>query len=141
MKYKTKRRTRDLDLIFQDLNTRETVYQLKNQPIQEDKPGLGQHYCVECSKYFESSNALLHHTKSKVHRRRLKQLRDVPYLQEEADAAAGVGVLKYHELVKKHKQQIAAQLLEKQEIEQLKKARKDETLGSLVDQEGEVLMV
>ena len=72
MKYKTKRRIRDLDLIYGDLSSKESIAKLKNQPIQEDKPGLGQHFCVECCKYYESDNALVSHTRSKVHKRRLR---------------------------------------------------------------------
>ncbi|ODV59394.1 Bud20p [Ascoidea rubescens DSM 1968] len=141
MKYKTKRRTRDLDLIWEDLGNKESVLHLKNQPIQEDKPGLGQHYCVECSKYFESGHALVHHTKSKVHKRRLKQLKDIPYSQEEANGAAGLDLVKYQKKVLKQNERQEVQSLEKRDIDLLKTAKKNCFLNSLVDNEGEVLMV
>jgi hypothetical protein len=54
-------------------------------------PGLGQHYCVECAKHFESDEALKSHWKSKVHKRRCRALREPAYTQEEADRAAGLG--------------------------------------------------
>lgn len=54
-------------------------------------PGLGQHYCIECARYFDSSQALLVHKKGKVHKRRLKNLREEPYTQEEAEAAVNIG--------------------------------------------------
>ena len=41
-RYKTKRRTRDLDLIYNDLSSPESINKLKNQPWDELKPGLGQ---------------------------------------------------------------------------------------------------
>ncbi|KAL7423575.1 hypothetical protein Q5752_001155 [Cryptotrichosporon argae] len=88
---RTRVRTKDLDQIQSDLlplNKRA----LEAQPIDEDKPGLGQHYCVECAKYYETSLALATHKKSKVHKRRLKELRDPAYTREEAERAAGLGV-------------------------------------------------
>lgn len=54
-------------------------------------PGLGQHYCVECAKHFESGEALKSHWRSKVHKRRCKALREPAYTQEEAEKAAGLG--------------------------------------------------
>ncbi|KAF8309258.1 hypothetical protein DL93DRAFT_1774900 [Clavulina sp. PMI_390] len=57
----------------------------------DDRPGLGQHYCVECAKYYESDDALKSHWKSKIHKRRCKALKEPAYTQEEADRAAGLG--------------------------------------------------
>ncbi len=62
---------------------------LLNQPINEDLPGLGQFYCLQCAKYFVDKASLDHHTTGKNHKRRLKVLKDKPYTQEEAEAAAG----------------------------------------------------
>ena len=86
----------------------ENKAQLENQPLDETLPGLGQHYCVEvsvcfpplspshfpfqCARYFESDVALSGHKKTKVHRRRLKDLKQPAYTQAEADAAVGLGV-------------------------------------------------
>ncbi|GMM34545.1 Bud20 protein [Saccharomycopsis crataegensis] len=89
MRFKTKRRVKNIDQVYGDLSTPESINQLKNQPLQEDKPGLGQHYCVECAKYFQNSTALASHRKGKVHKRRLKLIKEGPYTQLEADAAAG----------------------------------------------------
>ena len=36
----------------------------------EDLPGLGRFYCIECAKWFESENNLVHHKRGKVHKRR-----------------------------------------------------------------------
>ena len=53
--------------------------------------GGGDFPCVECSRHFISPEALKTHTKTKVHKRRLKELKDEPYSQAEAEAAAGLG--------------------------------------------------
>lgn len=64
---------------------------LESQPISLDTPGLGQHYCVECARYFESDSALNSHWRSKVHKRRCKTLKDPAYTIEESEKAAGLG--------------------------------------------------
>ncbi|EAU89908.2 hypothetical protein CC1G_08390 [Coprinopsis cinerea okayama7 len=64
---------------------------LEAQPLDYEKPGLAQHYCVECAKYFETDNALQSHWRSKVHKRRLKQLKEPAYTIEESEMAAGLG--------------------------------------------------
>ncbi|KAJ3533028.1 hypothetical protein NM688_g7342 [Phlebia brevispora] len=64
---------------------------LEAQPIDYEKPGLGQHYCVECAKYYETDIALRSHWRSKVHKRRCKQLKEPAYTIEEAERAAGLG--------------------------------------------------
>ena len=42
-------------------------------------------------RYFITAQALLDHLKSKVHKRRLKQLEEEPYSVEESLRAAGIG--------------------------------------------------
>ena len=64
---------------------------LLTQPIDYDKTGLGQFYCVHCDKNFVDSNAFKAHIKSKVHKRRLHALKTEPYSLEEAERAAGMG--------------------------------------------------
>ncbi|KAI9634451.1 uncharacterized protein MKK02DRAFT_28192 [Dioszegia hungarica] len=86
---RTRVRTKDLDQIQDDLRMSNRV-KLESQPIDEDKPGLGQHYCVECAKYYETDLAVKNHLKSKVHKRRLKELRDPAYTVAESKAGQGV---------------------------------------------------
>jgi bud site selection protein 20 len=47
-KFRTRAYTKDLDQIHEDLKEG-NVDKMKNQPIDADKTGLGQHYCVPCA--------------------------------------------------------------------------------------------
>ncbi|EUC41739.1 hypothetical protein COCMIDRAFT_40113 [Bipolaris oryzae ATCC 44560] len=89
-KKKTRRHTRDLDQIHADLRDEKHLAAFKNEKPVEDLPGLGQYYCTECAKFFESDANLAAHQKGKVHKRRVKQLREEPYSQKEAEAAIGL---------------------------------------------------
>lgn len=112
-RYKTKRRTRDLDKIFgDDMKSDETIVALENQKFDEEKPGLAQFYCIPCAKYFETEIAKRTHQRGKVHKRRLKELKEGPYTIEEANAAAGLDVAKY--------QQKKEMMQEKQQVPQVK---------------------
>ncbi|KAK9366281.1 hypothetical protein V1509DRAFT_648812 [Lipomyces kononenkoae] len=101
---KTKRRTRDLDQVHEDLSSQESVQKLSNQPLDESKPGLGQYYCIECAKYFETDFAKTVHRRGKNHKRRVRLLKEQPYSQAEADAASGLGVEKYMKFVQTYEQ-------------------------------------
>ncbi|GBF99890.1 hypothetical protein Rsub_12686 [Raphidocelis subcapitata] len=59
----------------------------------EEVPGLGQHYCIPCSRYFSNAGALATHEKTKPHRRRAKLLlaSDRPHNQVDAEVASGMG--------------------------------------------------
>ncbi|KAF8879161.1 hypothetical protein BD779DRAFT_1447181 [Infundibulicybe gibba] len=88
---RTRVRTRDLDQIqLIDLDPKNRAA-LEAQPLDFEKPGLAQHYCVECAKYYETDSALQSHWRSKVHKRRCKQLKEPAYTIEEAERAAGLG--------------------------------------------------
>jgi len=64
---------------------------LEAQALDFEKPGLAQHYCVECATYFETDSALTSHWRSKVHKRRCKALKEPVFTIEEAERAAGLG--------------------------------------------------
>lgn len=103
-RYKTKRRVRDLDLIFyDDMKSAETRSALRNQEMDETKPGLGQFYCIECARYFENKVARATHLKGKVHKRRVKELNERPYTPLEAQAAAGTNLELFVASVEKYK--------------------------------------
>ncbi|KAG9493166.1 zinc finger protein 593 [Eleutherodactylus coqui] len=91
--WKTKRRVKDLDQIHADLLPK-NAHGLLNQEIDYSLPGNAQHYCIHCARYFVDLKTLKEHFKTKVHKRRLKQLKDEPYTQEEAERAAGMGSYK-----------------------------------------------
>ncbi|KAK6170154.1 hypothetical protein SNE40_018619 [Patella caerulea] len=89
-KGKTKRRTKDLDQIHEDMKPG-NAEQMLNQDVNYDKPGAAQHYCLHCTRYFISNVALKNHFRSKLHKKRLKELSIEPYTQAEAERAAGMG--------------------------------------------------
>ncbi|TIC41721.1 bud site selection-related protein [Wallemia mellicola] len=103
---RTRARTKDLDQVQLEYLLPENKAKLENQPLDETLPGLGQHYCIECARYFESDVALKGHSKTKVHRRRLKDLKEPAYTQAEADAAVGLGVDKTQRSLKNDGQAI-----------------------------------
>ncbi|KAJ1948925.1 hypothetical protein EC988_004976 [Linderina pennispora] len=88
-KYKTKRRTKDLDQIQEDLLP-ENRSKFQSMPEDEDLPGLGQHYCIECSKFFVNDLTLKEHKRAREHKRRIRDLKVPAYTQKEAEAAAGL---------------------------------------------------
>ncbi|KAJ2755436.1 hypothetical protein GGI19_001640 [Coemansia pectinata] len=88
-KYKSKRRTKDLDQIQEDLKP-ENKQRLLSLPEDEDLPGLGQHYCVECSRYYVDERSLGEHNRGREHKRRVRDLKAPAYTQKEAEAAVGL---------------------------------------------------
>ncbi|KAJ5174337.1 Zinc finger protein bud20 [Penicillium canariense] len=90
-KVKNKRRTRDYDQVRADIDSPRHLAQYQATKDAEDLPGLGRHYCTECSKWFESEYNMKAHTKGKNHKRRLRLLREEPHSQRIAEAAVGQG--------------------------------------------------
>ncbi|KAF7242376.1 hypothetical protein EYD10_11209 [Varanus komodoensis] len=88
--WKAKRRRRDLDQIHQDMLPENSSKLLRQEP-DPDMPGSAQHYCLHCARYFIDLKSMKDHFRSKVHKKRLKQLSEEPYTQEEAERAAGMG--------------------------------------------------
>lgn len=88
--WRTKRKTRDLDEISEDLKE-ENTKKLLHQEVDFDRPGAAQHYCVHCARYFINETALHTHFTTKPHKRRLKALEIEPYSIEESERAANKG--------------------------------------------------
>ncbi|KAG1743028.1 hypothetical protein EDB19DRAFT_1699338 [Suillus lakei] len=92
---RTRAHMKDLDQIqLIDLDPKVLISSapaLEAQPIDLEKPGLAQHYCVECAKHFKTDMALQLHWKGEVHKRRCKALKEPAYRIEEAERAAGLG--------------------------------------------------
>eukprot|EP00050_Salpingoeca_kvevrii_P017167 m.62531 g.62531 ORF g.62531 m.62531 type:complete len:141 (-) comp7405_c0_seq4:96-518(-) len=89
-KSRTRARTKDLDQIHEDLRS-ENAPALLHQPEDGDLPGLGQFYCIYCARHFVDDFTLNAHLHTKVHKRRVKELKEQPYTIEEAEAAGGLG--------------------------------------------------
>ncbi|KAL2751937.1 hypothetical protein ACRALDRAFT_2045165 [Sodiomyces alcalophilus JCM 7366] len=87
---KTRRKTRDLDQIKADLLSPNHLKQYTDTKAPEDLPALGQYYCIECAKWFESEPNLVQHKRGKPHKRKVKDLRDDSYTQKVAEAAVGL---------------------------------------------------
>ncbi|KAJ2039721.1 hypothetical protein IW146_007173, partial [Coemansia sp. RSA 922] len=79
----------DLDQIQEDLKP-ENKQRLLSLPEDEDLPGLGQHYCVECSRYYVDERSLGEHNRGREHKRRVRDLKAPAYTQKEAEAAVGL---------------------------------------------------
>lgn len=77
-------RTKDHDQKHDDLQNEE---KFKNLPFDEDLPGEGQHYCISCARYFMDKMSLEAHSKSKLHKRRLKAVLEEPWTQKDAEMA------------------------------------------------------
>lgn len=60
-------------------------------PIQDEElPGGGRFYCVECDRFFIVENALEKHKKTKLHKKRVKDLKEPCHTQKHAEIAAGL---------------------------------------------------
>ncbi|KAK0610454.1 hypothetical protein B0T17DRAFT_544592 [Bombardia bombarda] len=88
-KTKTRRWLRSVDQVKEDILSPRHLEIYKETKANEDLPGLGQHYCIECAKWFETDYSLTKHSKGKPHKRRLKDLEN-PYTHKDADAAVGL---------------------------------------------------
>lgn len=82
-------------ILYDDMKSSKSIESLKNQPLDETKPGLGQYYCIPCARYFDSVSAKNTHMKGRFHKRQVKELKEGPYTQEEANFAAGHNVQKF----------------------------------------------
>jgi hypothetical protein len=67
--HRTRNYGRDVDQIHGDLAEKAKTL-LKNTELDEEKPGLGKWYCVECAKWFIDEQVLEKHKTTKVHKRR-----------------------------------------------------------------------
>lgn len=92
IEYFTNTTSRDLDLIKSDIKSTKHLTQHKNSTAAEDLPALGQHYCIECAKWFESQYNIAAHRRGKNHKRRVRMLKEEAHSQKAADTAIGLGV-------------------------------------------------
>ena len=87
-----KRRRRDVDQIQDDLALEVETGTKFTVEIDDDLPGRGQFYCTFCARHFADQATLTTHEASKDHKRRLKDVKQVKYTQEEADRGAGKSI-------------------------------------------------
>ena len=88
--YDTKRRPKDVDQIQDELKVIEETGKDMHFANDEDLPGLGQHYCTQCARHFTDDKTLQVHKTTRAHKRRLKDVAQKQYTQEEADYGAGI---------------------------------------------------
>ncbi|POY73375.1 hypothetical protein BMF94_3712 [Rhodotorula taiwanensis] len=91
---KTKRYGRDIDQIHDDMKDKgkqKFLEDLRKKDL-EDIPGMAEHTCVACARYFADAAALETHVRGKPHKRQLKKLEEEPYSIEESRRAVGLGV-------------------------------------------------
>ncbi|KAJ8598782.1 hypothetical protein CTAYLR_010181 [Chrysophaeum taylorii] len=82
----TKRRARDVDQIYDDVEKAATSVE-----YDDELPGGGQFYCVETGRHFVDENALEAHKKTRFYKRRVKELAEErQYTQQIAEWAAGM---------------------------------------------------
>nr|ACI66521.1 Zinc finger protein 593 [Salmo salar] len=103
--WKTKNYTKHLDQIHADMKPSAAAKLLK-QEVDYDVTGSAQHYCLHCARYFVDLKALKEHFKTKVHKKRIKRLKEEPYIQAEADRAAGMGSYIPHKTVEVKTQEV-----------------------------------
>ncbi len=85
---RTRNKTKDMDQIVEDLDPK-NILKYQNLPIDEDLPGLGQFYCIFCSRYFVNKKTLDDHYKTKEHKKRVKSSKEKPYTIEDSLKFAG----------------------------------------------------
>jgi len=56
-----------------------------------DLPGHGQHYCLYCARHFIDAQSKSEHERGKVHKKRVKETKEVPYSIKESEKAGGLG--------------------------------------------------
>jgi len=93
-KYKRKvwlcNRDKDIDQIQDEIEKADETGKPIAFEYDDDLPGGGQFYCHETGKHFESAKALADHKKSRFYKRRIRDLKEKKYTQEEAEWAAGM---------------------------------------------------
>eukprot|EP00013_Stygamoeba_regulata_P020493 CAMPEP_0177658824 /NCGR_PEP_ID=MMETSP0447-20121125/17072_1 /TAXON_ID=0 /ORGANISM="Stygamoeba regulata, Strain BSH-02190019" /LENGTH=118 /DNA_ID=CAMNT_0019163567 /DNA_START=246 /DNA_END=602 /DNA_ORIENTATION=+ len=80
--YRTANRKKDIDQVWTDMQPGNKE-KLENRAPDPDLPGLGQFYCLPCDRHFVDEEARKRHLKSQPHKRRMKTLKEEPYMGPE----------------------------------------------------------
>lgn len=81
---RTRNYRKDIDQIYEDIKP-ENAPKFENMDVDETLPGLGQNYCITCSRHFVNKIALAGHYKTKLHKKNVKNLKETPYTQKDAE--------------------------------------------------------
>lgn len=73
-----------LDQIQNNIKSNTVPHDLK------DMPSNGKFYCMECDRFFISEDSKISHLKTKIHKKRIKELGEVIHTQKHAEMAAGL---------------------------------------------------
>lgn len=80
---KTKHFSKHPDQVWEGLKNEE-ANPSQQLPIEESLPGLGQFFCIHCTRYFINQKAKDEHLKTKDHKKKIKTLKEKPYDLKEA---------------------------------------------------------
>ncbi|EGC28545.1 hypothetical protein DICPUDRAFT_44131 [Dictyostelium purpureum] len=79
----TKNRAKDIDQIYNEIQP-ENQEKFTKFEADPDLPGMGQSYCMHCSKHFITNEDLEKHFRGKPHKNRVKELKTKPYTVEDS---------------------------------------------------------
>lgn len=85
-----KRRDKDIDQVQDELRDSEEKGKTIEFEYDDELPGGGQFYCPETATHFIDAKALADHKKTKKYKKRIKNLKEKQYTQQEADWGAGM---------------------------------------------------
>merc|ERR1712183_604716 len=81
---RTRKRKADIDEVHRHMEP-DRINDYLHQKVDPDLPGDGQFYCVPCARHFINQTVFTEHKKT------MRLLKETPYTQLEAEAAAGMG--------------------------------------------------
>ncbi|CAM9763430.1 unnamed protein product, partial [Hapterophycus canaliculatus] len=88
-------RRKDVDQIQDELVKEEEQGEETVFDVDDDLPGQGQFYCTPCARHFTDAQTKVTHIRSKLHKRRMKDVAQEQYTQAEAERGAGMSKEKY----------------------------------------------
>merc|ERR1712141_224450 len=91
LKTKFETKVLHMDQIHENFKPENVAALVADPSLNDDLPGSGQNYCLHCDRHMINRDALTAHLKSKKHKQQVKKLKDAPFTQKEAEAAAGLG--------------------------------------------------
>lgn len=87
---RTRARKKDLDQIEEELKPENLQRNRERFEPDVDLPGMGLYHCIHCSRHFIDQDAKQVHMKSKLHKKRIKALKQPAFTIKEAELAGGL---------------------------------------------------